>query len=395
MRNPIYLDNNSTTPVDPRVLDEMLPYFKEKFGNPSSHQHRYGWLAEDGVDMALERIGSLIECREEEFIFTSGATESTNLALRGLAYTYRNTGKKIITCLTEHAAVLEPIRELEQSGIPIQYLPVQSNGLLDLNQLEEALKKPTFLVCIMMANNETGVIQPIQEITQLAHEQGSLIFSDASQALGKIPVLVDNLGLDLMACSSHKLYGPKGVGGLYIRKGSPYIKIKPQITGGGQQNELRSGTMNVPGIVGFGKAAEISGQEMQGEYQKLKTWRDLMETSFLSLPLSYRNGTFENRLPHTLNLRFDFIKSEQLFQKIPHIALSTGSACNSANPEPSHVLLAMGLTEKQARSSIRISLGRMNTTGEIENAIKDIRLGLENLRNEDVFWLKSKAKELY
>lgn len=385
MKNPIYLDNNSTTPVDPRVLEEMLPYFKEKFGNASSHQHSFGWIAEDGMDQALERIQGLIGSKENEFIFTSGATESINLVLKGLFQTYGPTGKQIITTSTEHNALLEPLLDLQNQGLKVHYLPVNRFGRIDLNDLEIALKEKTFLVAIMMANNETGTLQPLQEIIKISHEAGSLFFTDATQAFGKIPLKVHELGIDLMACSAHKIYGPKGVGGLFIRKSDPPIKIKGQILGGGQQNHYRSGTLNIPGIVGFGKASEICGEVMEEESSDQSLWRDELETTLLSLKDSHLNGDKANRLPNTLNVRFDNIRAEQIFARIPEIAISSGSACNSANPDPSHVLLQMGLNPNEARSSIRISLGRMNHETEIKDAGMEIVQAIQDLRAENPF----------
>jgi cysteine desulfurase len=386
MKIPIYLDNNSTTPLDPRVLEAMLPYFREKFGNASSHQHRFGWIAEDAVEQAQERISSLIGSGEDELIFTSGATESINLVLKGLYPYYKHSGYQIISTRTEHMALLEPLAELEEWGIKVQYLPVDTLGFLDLNSLEKALKEKTFLVAIMMANNETGLIQPIQDISRMAHEAGALFFTDASQAYGKIPIHVEDFGIDLLAFSAHKIYGPKGIGGLYIRKGNPKIQIKGQILGGGQQNHIRSGTLNIPGIVGLGKASELCKEWMGLESLTLSQMRNQIENTLLSIPGSYLNGDKENRLPQTTNIRFDHIRAEQLFSKIPDIAISSGSACNSANPLPSHVLLNMGLTDKQVRSSIRIGMGRMNTESEIQIAGEQIREAIEILRKEDPFW---------
>ena len=387
MSNPIYLDNNSTTPVDSRVLEEMLPYFKEKFGNASSHQHRFGWIAEDGMNQALERISELIGSSVEDFIFTSGATESINLVLKGLYQSSVFENQQIITSHTEHSALLEPLEELKQKGVKVHYVPVDKSGLLDLNNLEEALNHKTALVAIMMANNETGVIQSISEISQLAHKAGSLFFTDATQAYGKIPFQVRPLGIDLMACSAHKIYGPKGIGGLYIHPHSP-IKLKGQITGGGQQNNIRSGTLNIPGIVGFGKASELCQAEMKTEGTIHSQWRDWMEAHLLSIPYSHVNGKTQERLPNTLNIRFDYLRAEQLFSKIPEIAISSGSACNSANPEPSHVLMNMGLSEKQAKSSIRIGIGRMNTYQEILEAGDQIKKAVERLQMENPLFKK-------
>ncbi len=392
MRNPIYLDNNSTTPMDARVLEEMIPYYTHKFGNPSSRQHVYGWIAEDGIELALERIQSLLGFSETgDFIFTSGATESINLVLRGILDQY-GTDKQIITTNTEHKAVLETLAELEKRGASVKYLSVNEKGLLDLNQLEDALKKDTLLVSVMMANNETGVIQPIQEMIRMTHDEGALFFSDATQAFGKIPLNLETIGMDFMACSAHKVYGPKGVGGLYIRKKSILknkvrnLRIYPQIIGGGQQDNFRSGTLNVPGIVGFGKASEIAEKEMVNEHKNLSIWRDSLEEKLLQLPFSYRNGEVLSRLPHVTNLGFDYIRAEQLLSLIPEIAISTGAACSSSDPEPSHVLLGMGLTENQARSSIRIGIGRMNTAEDIRIASELIHDSIQKLQKENPLW---------
>ena len=390
MRNPIYLDNNSTTPIDKNVLEEMMPYLTTKFGNASSKQHSYGWISEDAVLQSKERILKLLGgTTEDEFIFTSGATESINLVLRGLAAQNNFQNKQVITCKTEHSAVLETLGELERSGVKVNYLPVGSNGILDLNVLQEALKIDTALVCMMIANNETGVLQPIREITSMAHKHGALLFTDASQAFGKIQIDIQDLEIDLLACSAHKIYGPKGVGGLFIKNRKPKIKLKSQITGGGQQQNLRSGTLNVPGIVGFGKAAEIAGKLMPEESKNLSFLRNKLENSLLQIPFSNLNGDLKNRLPHVTNLRFDFILAHQLLNKVPDIAFSTGSACNSETSEPSHVLLSMGLTEKEVKSSFRLALGRMNTLEEIEYSAMHISNFIDVLRTSNPIWKKA------
>ncbi len=386
MRPSVYLDNNSTTPMDPRVLEEMLPYYTEKFGNASSHQHRYGWIAEDAVDQAKERISSLLESAEEDLIvFTSGATESINLVLKGIVELKGNK-KQIITTSIEHKAVLETLEYLHERGGNIHYLPVNSKGLIDINQLEEALRKETLLVCLMMANNETGVIQPMEDIISMVKSKGVPFFTDASQAFGKIPISLNKFSPDFMAFSGHKIYGPKGIGGLIIKNGNSKNKFSPQIIGGGQQNGLRSGTLNIPGIVGLGMASKIAEQEMMQDTLRLASLRDQLEKKLLEIPISYINGDPVNRLPQVSNIRFDYIRAEQLLSKLPNIALSTGSACNSLNPEPSHVLLGMGISDSQVRSSIRISLGRMNCEEDINIASREIVMAIEELREENPLW---------
>jgi len=395
MSNPIYLDNNSTTPVDERVLKEMIPYFTKFFGNASSKQHSFGWIAEDAVQLARERVKVLLDADPEDtLVFTSGATESINMILRGIYKNYGHLQKQIISCKTEHSAVLETLQDLELQGAKIRYIPVLPSGLVDLNALEEVLKTPSILVVIMTANNETGVIQPIEDIVKLSHSAGAYVFSDATQSFGKVKLSVKETGLDFLACSSHKIFGPKGIGGLFIKKKRPEIKIHPLITGGGQENELRGGTLNVPGIVGFGKAADLARQFRDQEGPKIEKWRNDLEKKLLEIPFSYINGHSSPRLPHVTNLRFDYIQASQLLALLPEIAFSTGSACNSSRPEPSHVLLNMGLNKIEAKSSFRLALGRMNTEEEIQLASQRIEQAIVKLRIEHPKWKKSEIKTL-
>jgi cysteine desulfurase len=352
MNYPVYLDNNATTPMDPRVLDAMLPYFTHHFGNAASNAHIYGWEARDAVDQAREETSALIGAEPKEIVFTSGATESDNLALKGVFDKYRMKGNHIITCLTEHKAVLDTCKHLENSGAEITYLPVQHNGLIDLQQLEDAIRPATILIAIMYANNETGIIQPVKDISTIARKHGILFFSDATQAVGKIPVDVSMDGIDLMAFSAHKMYGPKGVGGLYVRRKSPAVKLTAQMDGGGHEKGMRSGTLNVPGIVGLGKACSICQMELTVESERLSRMRDALEKELLAIPDTYLNGYPKTRLPQVSNIAFGFVEGESLkmaFHK--HIAISSGSACSSASMEPSHVLKAMGLGDLLARKA--------------------------------------------
>ena len=365
----IYWDYNSTTPTDKRVVDFMLPYFYEHFGNAASNTHVWGWKAAEAVKTAREILANAIGSGESEIIFTSGATESINLALKGAAEIYATAGGHVITVQTEHKAVLDTCAYLEEKGIEISYLPVKKDGLIDLAELEAAFTPKTFLVCVMMANNETGVIQPIREIAEIAHRHNALMMSDCVQAFGKISVKVDDLGIDLMPISAHKFYGPKGVGALYIRRRNPRVKLAPFLHGGGHERGLRSGTLNVPGIVGMGKATEICMEEMTVESIRLQGFRNKIEQELTQKTNAVVNGNLTQRLNHVTNLTFPGLKSETLLMKIPQIAVSSGSACTSALNSPSHVLMAMELTEAEAYSAIRISLGRFTTEEEAEKGI--------------------------
>lgn len=373
MNKLIYLDYNSTTPVDDRVLKTMLPLFSEKFGNAASRTHALGWVAEEAVKIAREQVAQLINCSEQELVFTSGATEAINLAIKGVFEAYQTKGKHIVVTATEHKAVLDTCKALEKKGAEITYLPVDREGLIDLNQLNNSITQSTILVCVMFANNETGVFQPIEQIAAIVHAKGSIFMSDATQAVGKINVDVQAEGIDLLCLSAHKFYGPKGVGALYVRRKDPRVALVAQIHGGGHERGLRSGTLNVPAIVGLGKACEIAKAEMWDDAQRISKLRTLLEQSLLDSDGVFVNGSQKNRLPNVANLSFTGIKADSLITKLPDIALSTGSACSSAIAEPSHVLTAMGLSQEQAYSAIRFSLGKYTTEEEVKFVIGKIR----------------------
>lgn len=385
---PIYLDYNATTPVDPRVMEAMLPYFSQHFGNAASRHHLYGWIAEEAVERSREQIASLIGADPREIIFTSGATESDNLALKGVYELYQRKGKHFITVRTEHNAVLDPCRRLEKLGAEVTYLDVGRDGLIDLEALEGAIRPDTALVSIMWANNETGVVQPMAEIGAICARQGVLLMSDATQAVGKIAVSPREAGVHLMAFSGHKLYGPKGVGALYVSRRQPRVKLAPQLDGGGHEQGMRSGTLNVPGIVGFGRAAEIAGQEMAAEGARLSALRDRLESALLEqVEECYVNGTTAYRLPHVSNLSFRYVDGENLMMTVNKtIAVSAGSACTSASLEPSHVLTAMGLTDDLAHAAIRFSLGRFTTEADIDRAVEAVAKGVTHLRGLSPVW---------
>lgn len=386
MNLPIYLDNNATTPLDPRVLEAMLPYFNSKFGNAASRNHAFGWAAEEGVDYAREQVAQLIGANEKEIIFTSGATESDNLAIKGVFEMYKEKGNHIITCVTEHKAVLDACKHLEKLGATVTYLPVKEDGLIDLNQLEAAMTEKTILVSIMYGNNEIGVIQPIKEIAAIAHKHGALFMSDATQAVGKIPVNVNTDGIDLMAFTGHKMYGPKGVGALYVRRKNPRVKVTAQMDGGGHERGMRSGTLNVPGIVGLGKAAELCRLEMEEESKRLSALRDKLQTSLLEMEESYLNGNGENRLPHVANISFKYVEGEGLMMAMKDLAVSSGSACTSASLEPSYVLKSLGLSDDLAHSSIRFGLGRFTTEEEVDFAVEQTKKAVNHLRELSPLW---------
>lgn len=386
LKFPIYLDNNATTPMDPRVLDAMLPYFTEKFGNSASRNHAYGWDAEEGVDYSREQIAKLLNCSSKEVIFTSGATEAINLAIKGVFDMYSSKGNHIITVVTEHKAVLDTCKHLEKLGAEITYLVPNEKGIIDLKELENAITDKTILVSVMYANNEIGVIQPINEISKLAKAKGALFFTDATQAVGKIKVDVDADGIDLLAFSGHKIYGPKGVGALYVRRKNPRVKVTAQMDGGGHERGMRSGTLNVPGIVGLGKACEIAFNEMDTEAKKLSAMRDRLEKELLTLEETYINGSTENRLPHITNISFKYVEGEGLMMGFKDIAVSSGSACTSASLEPSYVLKSLGLDDELAHSSIRFGLGRFTTDEEIDFAIKQVKEAVTKLREMSPLW---------
>jgi cysteine desulfurase len=364
---PIYMDYHATTPVDPRVVETMLPYFTERFGNAASRNHPFGWEAEEAVDRARKQIADLIGANAKEIVFTSGATESDNLAIKGVAEMYREKGNHIITCVTEHKAVIDTCKHLEKEGYRVTYLPVQKDGLVDLGDLRAAINEKTILITIMTANNEIGVIQPIAEIGAIAKEKGILFHTDAVQAVGKIPFNVTDLKVDLVSMSAHKMYGPKGVGALYVRRRNPRVLLAPIIDGGGHERGMRSGTLNVPGIVGFGKAAELCRLEMASDTERLRKLRDrLNERLHKGLDEIYVNGSMEHRLPHSLNISFAYVEGESLLMGINDVAVSSGSACTSASLEPSYVLKALGAGDDLAHSSIRFGLGRWTTQEEVD-----------------------------
>jgi cysteine desulfurase len=367
MNTPIYLDNHATTQMDPRVLQAMLPYFTEYFGNAASRNHEFGWVAEQAVDKARKQIADLIGASPREIIFTSGATESDNLAIKGVAEMYAEKGNHIITAATEHKAVLDTCKKLEKLGYRVTYLPVKGDGLVDLDMLREAITDKTILVTIMYANNEIGVIQPVAEIGKICREKGVLFHTDGVQAIGKVPVDVNKDNIDLMSITAHKLYGPKGVGALYVRRKAPRVQLTAQMDGGGHERGMRSGTLNVPGIVGLGEACAICQQEMPEETKRLRYLRDKLKSKLeAGLDEIYLNGSWEHRLPHSLNLSFAYVEGESLLMGINDVAVSSGSACTSATLEPSYVLKALGLGDDIAHSSIRFGIGRFNTEEEID-----------------------------
>jgi cysteine desulfurase len=386
LKFPIYLDNNATTPMDPRVLEAMLPYFTEKFGNAASRNHAFGWHAEEAVDYAREQIASLINCNPKEIIFTSGATESDNLAIKGVFEMYASKGNHIITAVTEHKAVLDSCKHIEKLGGKVTYLKVNEKGLIDMKELEAAITPQTILISIMYGNNEVGVIQPIREISALARKHGVLFMTDATQAVGKVPVDVEADGIDLMAFSGHKMYGPKGVGALYVRRKNPRVKVTAQMDGGGHERGMRSGTLNVPGIVGLGKACELCKNEMESDTTRILALREKLETELLQLEESYLNGSKESRLPHVSNISFKYVEGEGLMMGVKDLAVSSGSACTSASLEPSYVLKAMGMSDDLAHSSLRFGLSRFTTEEEIDYAIGHVKEAVTKLREMSPLW---------
>ena len=387
LKLPIYLDNNSTTPMDPRVLEAMTPYFLEHFGNAASRNHPFGWEAEEAVDYAREQVAKLVGADPKEIIFTSGATEGDNLAIKGVYEMYASKGNHIITATTEHKAVLDTCKHIEKTGGEVTYLQVKRDGLIDLNELEAAIKPTTILIAIMYANNEIGTVQPIKEISAIAKKHGVLFFSDAVQAVGKIPVDVNKDGIDLMAFTAHKMYGPKGIGALYVRRKNPRVKVTAQMDGGGHERGMRSGTLNVPGIVGFGKACELCRLEMESDTKRISILRDKLETELMKLEEAYTNGSIEHRLPHVTNISFKHVEGEGLLMGFnKNIALSSGSACTSASLEPSYVLKALGLGDDLAHSSLRFGLGRFTTEEQIDYTVKAISETVLKLRDMSPLW---------
>ena len=384
---PIYLDHNATTPCDPRVVDAMIPYFTQNFGNAASRNHPFGWQAEEAVDYAREQVAKLIGADSKEIIFTSGATEADNLAIKGVYEMYSQKGNHIITCNIEHKAVLDTCKHLEKLGAEVTYLKVMENRLVNLEELEAAMRPTTILVAIMYANNEIGTIMPMREISQIARKHGALVFSDATQAVGKIPVDVNKDGIDLLAMTAHKMYGPKGVGALYVRRKNPRVKVTAQMDGGGHERGMRSGTLNVPGIVGFGKACELCMNEMDKDAAHTSRLRDKLDIAFLSLEEAYLNGDKEHRLPHVSNISFKYVEGEGLLMGFnKNIALSSGSACTSASLEPSYVLKALGLGDDLAHSSLRFGLGRYTTEEQIDYTIDKVSTTVLKLREMSPLW---------
>jgi cysteine desulfurase len=381
MKLPIYLDHHATTPLDPRVLDAMLPYLRERFGNAASRNHSFGWEAEKAVDEARGRIAALIGATAKEIVFTSGATESDNLALKGVAEMYAERGDHIITAATEHKAILDTCKKLEKRGCRITYLAVGREGRVDLEQLRAAITDRTILVSIMYANNETGVIQPIAEIGRICRERGVLFHSDAVQAVGKVPVDVNRDSIDLLSMSAHKMYGPKGVGALYVRRRNPRVQLTAQMDGGGHERGMRSGTLNVPGIVGFGEACAICQREMAEESRRMAELRDRLRARIeAELDEVYINGSMEHRLPNNLNISFAYVEGESLLMGMNDVAVSSGSACTSATLEPSYVLKALGVGDDLAHTSIRFGLGRFNTVEEIDHVAARVTEVVRKLR---------------
>jgi cysteine desulfurase len=364
---PIYMDNHATTPLDPRVLDAMMPYLTDRFGNAASRNHKFGWEAEEAVEEARKQLAALIGADPREIVITSGATESDNLAVKGAAWMYREKGDHIITCVTEHKAILDPCKHLEKEGFRVTFLPVGSNGLVDLDDLRKAITDKTILISIMTANNEVGVVQDVKEIGKIAREHGVLFHTDAVQAAGKIPFNVNEMNVDIASLSAHKIYGPKGVGALYVRRRNPRVLLTPIIDGGGHERGMRSGTLNVPGIVGFGKAAQIAREDMAAESAEMFRLREKLRTTLeRELDEIYINGDLQRRLPGNLNMSFAYVEGESLLMGINDVAVSSGSACTSASLEPSYVLKALGVGEDLAHTSIRFGIGRFNTEDEVD-----------------------------
>lgn len=379
---PVYLDHNSTTPCDPRVVEAMLPYFTTIFGNAASRSHVFGWAAEEAVELAREQVAHLIGAGPKEIVFTSGATEGDNLAIKGVFEMYAGKGNHVITVATEHKAVLDTCHHLEKLGAEVTWLPVDEDGLISLAGLDAAIRPTTVLISVMYANNEIGVIQPVREISAIARKRGVIFFTDATQAVGKIPVDVNKDGIDLMAFSAHKLYGPKGIGALYVRRKSPRVRLTAQMDGGGHERGMRSGTLNVPGIVGFGKACALCEQEMEAEGQRTAALRDRLEQGLLALKGAKVNGSRLYRLPQVTNISFQDADGEALLAGLgKNVALSSGSACTSASMEPSYVLKALGLDDELAHSSLRLGLGRFTTEEEVEYAIGQIGRTVLNIQN--------------
>ncbi|MGV3529681.1 MAG: IscS subfamily cysteine desulfurase [Flavisolibacter sp.] len=387
MQKPVYFDHNATTPCDPRVLETMLPYFSQKFGNAASRHHFYGWQAEEAVEHARRQVASLIGAESREIVFTSGATEAINLALKGVYEIYHPKGVHIITTNIEHKAVLDTLQHLEKQGAHVTRLPVNREGLVSAAAVEAAIRPDTILICVMYANNETGSIMPVREIGAVAKKHNVLFFSDSTQAVGKIPVDVQADGIDLLSLSAHKFYGPKGSGALYLRRRDPRVRLAAQMHGGGHENGLRSGTLNVPAIVGLGAACELAAAEMTKDAERLAPLRDKLEEALLQVPESRVNGSRQHRLPQVTNLAFAYLDSEALMSGLKtEVALSSGSACTSASIEPSYVLKALGLSDEMAHGSLRFSLGRFTTAEEVEFVTEVVKRKVDELRAENPLW---------
>ena len=385
MKFPIYLDYSATTPVDPRVAQKMIPYLTEHFGNPASRSHAFGWEAEKAVDEAREHVAALLNCDPKEIIWTSGATEGDNLAIKGAANFYKSKGKHIVTMKTEHKAVLDSVRELERQGFEATYLDPEQNGLLDLDKFKAALRPDTILVSVMMVNNEIGVIQPIAEIGEICRAKGIIFHCDAVQAAGKIPIDLQKLKVDLLTVTAHKVYGPKGIGAQYVRR-KPRVRIEPQIHGGGHERGFRSGTLATHQIVGMGEAFRLAKVEMATENERIRALRDKLLNGFKDMEEVYVNGDMQRRIPGNLNISFNFVEGESLIMAIKDIAVSSGSACTSASLEPSYVLRALGRSDELAHSSIRFTIGRVTTEEEIDYAVKLLRAKIGKLRELSPLW---------
>ena len=391
MKLPIYMDYQATTPMDPRVLEEMLPWFVEQFGNPASRSHSFGWAADEAVETARKQVADLLAANPKEIVFTSGATESNNLAIQGIAHFYRGKGNHIITPVTEHKSVLDTCRHLESEGFEITYLPVKKNGLVDLETLEKAMTEKTLLVSVMAGNNEIGVIQPIGDIGALCRKKGIFFHCDAAQGVGKMVLDVDAMNIDLLSVSGHKLYGPKGIGALYVRR-RPRVRLQPIMHGGGHERGMRSGTLATPLLVGLGKACELAGAEMVTENARVSALRDrLVQGLTAQLTHVVVNGDTEHRLAGNLNISFDFVEGESMIMAIKDIAVSSGSACTSASLEPSYVLRALGVSEEQAHTSIRFGLGRFSTQEEVDFVIETVVKAVNRLRDMSPLWEMAQA----
>jgi cysteine desulfurase len=385
MKQPIYLDYSATTPVDPRVAEKMIPFLTESFGNPASRSHSYGWTAEEAVDNARLEVAKLVNCDDKEIVWTSGATESINLAVKGAAHFYKTKGKHIITLKTEHKATLDTFRELERQGFEATYLDVQENGLVDMNAFNAALRPDTILVSILFVNNEIGVIQPIAEIGEICRSKGIIFHVDAAQATGKVPIDLQALKVDLMSFCAHKTYGPKGIGALFVRR-KPRVRLEAQMHGGGHERGFRSGTLATHQIVGMGEAFRLARLEMAAESERIRMLRDRLLAGFKGMEEVYVNGDLEHRVPHNLNVSFNFVEGESLIMGIKELAVSSGSACTSASLEPSYVLRALGRNDEMAHSSIRFSIGRYTTEADIDFAINLMKERIGKLRDMSPLW---------